>query len=282
LFAESSIRIEGLNRFAFASRKLPEYMHWRLSLCDGCDLLYADPAPRPEDLANLYRDADFDSGEEAHHASRTYGGFLPRIISHLPDLNGAVDIGTGDGAFLQELLAVGFRNVVGIEPSAAPIDKADPSVRHLIRQDIFRSDSFEPNSLSLVTCFQTIEHLADPLSFCSHACSALKPGGALFLIGHNRRAASAKLLGRKSPIFDIEHLQLFSPASTRALLHVAGFSRIETYAVFNRYPLKYWAKLFPFPAGIKRRVLGALQATRPGCWVIPLPAGNLAAIAYKS
>src|SRR5271166_6082844 len=181
LFAESNIRVEELDRFAFASRKLPEYMHWRLSRCDGCDLIYADPAPRPEDLANLYRDADFDSGEEAHHASRTYGGFLPRIISQLPDRNGAVDIGTGDGAFLQELLAAGFQNVVGIEPSTAPIEKADPAVRHLIRQDIFRSDSFEPNSLSLVTCFQTIEHLADPLSFCSLAWRALKPGGALFL-----------------------------------------------------------------------------------------------------
>ena len=96
------------------------------------------------------------------------------------------------------------------------------------------------------------------------------------------RAASAKLLGRKSPIFDIEHLQLFSPASMRALLDSAGFSRIETYSVFNRYPLKYWAKLFPFPAGVKRHVLGGLQVTRPGLWVIPLPAGNLASIAYKS
>jgi SAM-dependent methyltransferase len=281
LFAEANFSIESLDGFAFASRKLPEYMHWRLSVCDGCDLLYADPAPRPEELAVLYKEAEFDSREEAHHAARTYGRFLPRILSRLPDRKGAVDIGTGDGAFLQELLAAGFENVSGIEPSTAPIEKADPSVRHLIRQDIFRANSFQPDSLSLITCFQTIEHLADPLSFCRHAHRALKPGGALFLIGHNRRAASAKLLGRKSPIFDIEHLQLFSPASMRALLDSAGFSRIETYPVFNRYPLKYWARLFPFPAGVKRHVLGCLQATRPGRWVIPLPAGNLAAIAQK-
>ena len=193
-----------------------------------------------------------------------------------------MDIGTGDGAFLKELLAAGFETVSGIEPSTAPIEKADPSIRQLIHQDVFRSSSFQPDSLSLITCFQTIEHLADPLSFCSHVYRALKPGGALFLIGHNRRAASAKLLGRKSPIFDIEHLQLFSPASMRALLDSAGFSRIETYPVFNRYPLKYWAKLFPFPKGLKSGLMAHLDKSRVGRWVVPLPAGNLAAIAFKS
>ena len=63
---------------------------------------------------------------------------------------------------------------------------ADPSIRPLIRHDIFRPGLFPDGSFSLVTCFQTIEHLADPLSFCRDAWRALKPGGALFLIGHDR------------------------------------------------------------------------------------------------
>jgi hypothetical protein len=179
------------------------------------------------------------------------------------------------------LLAAGFENVSGIEPSTAPIEKAAPSIRPLIRQGIFRSDSFEPNSLSLITCFQTIEHLSDPLSFCRHARAALKPGGAIFLIGHNWRAFSAKVLGRKSPIFDIEHLQLFSPRSLRGLLHSAGFTGVEIHTVFNRYPLHYWTKLFPLSDPLKRRVLAMLQVTSFGRWVVPLPAGNLAAIAYN-
>ena len=211
LFAKEHIDLDRLDEFAFASRKLPEYMHWRLAECRRCDLLYADPAPPPEELATLYRDADFDSTGEARLAGRTYGQFLGSIARKLPDLIGAADIGTGDGVFLSELLAAGFRDVVGIEPSTAPIEKADESVRALIRHDIFKPDSFPAGSLSLVTCFQTIEHLPDPLSFCRDAWTALKPGGGVFLIGHNRRALSAKVMGRKSPIFDIEHLQLFSP-----------------------------------------------------------------------
>src|SRR5262249_28348151 len=150
-----------------------------------------------------------------------------------PDRAAVVDIGTGDGSFLKELLAAGFEYVAGIEPSKAPIDAADPSIRRLIRHDRFREDSFAAESLSLITCFQTIEHLSAPLDFCMAAKRALKPGGGLFLIGHNRRAISAQILGRKSPIYDIEHLQLFSAGSLRRLLTASGFSRVEIMPVFN-------------------------------------------------
>src|SRR3954447_9752179 len=102
LFAEANVDAEALGRFAFASRKLPEYMHWRLVACRRCDLLYADPAPSPEDLSSLYRDAGFDSREEARPASRTYARFLPRIARRLPARAGAADIGTSDGVFLNE------------------------------------------------------------------------------------------------------------------------------------------------------------------------------------
>jgi SAM-dependent methyltransferase len=280
-FADANVDLEALDGFAFASRKLPEYMHWQLMECRRCDLLYAAPAPPVEELARLYDNADFASREEARYASRTYGRILGRIVRKLPDRVGAVDIGTGDGVFLHELLAAGFREVAGIEPSAAPIEAADASVRPLIRHDIFRPNSFPAGSLSLITCFQTIEHLADPLTFCRDALRALKPGGALFLIGHNRRAVSAKLLGRKSPIFDIEHMQLFSPPSVRNLLKTAGFSEVEVRTVYNQYPVRYWAQLFPFPKRMKTVLLGFLKTTRLGRLLVPLPAGNFAAVAYK-
>lgn len=281
LFAEANVDPAALGRFAFASRKLPEYMHWRLVECARCDLVYADPAPSPGDLPALYRDAAFDSGAEALHAGRTYARFLPRIVGRLPDLDAAADVGTGDGAFLRELLAAGFSRVTGVEPSTDPVRSADPSVRPFIVHDVFRPDTFPPGSQSLVCCFQTIEHLPDPLSFCRDALAALKPGGALFLIGHNRRALSAKVLGFKSPIYDVEHLQLFSPASLHRLLASAGFSGVEVRPFLNRYPLDYWARLFPAPAALKRRALRLLSHTPAGRWVVPLPAGNLAAVAYR-
>jgi SAM-dependent methyltransferase len=281
VFAEADFDLERLDRFAFASRKLPEYMHYRLIACPTCDLLYASPLPTLDRLARAYQEADFDSSEEARYASRTYARFLPAIVRRIPDRDGALDIGTGDGAFLEQLLANGFCNVVGVEPSAAPIAAARDEIRPLIRHSLFRADDFEPGRFSLVTCFQTIEHVYDPLAIAHAAHSLLKDGGAALFICHNRRALSAKLLGRKSPIFDIEHLQLFSPSSARALLERCGFADVEIKTVVNRYPLQYWMKLFPLPARVKSKVLTALSRSGIGRLPLSAPVGNIAAIGIK-
>jgi SAM-dependent methyltransferase len=270
-----------LDKYAFASRKRPEYMHLRLVECLACDLLYSSPAPRREALEQAYHEAAFDASTESRYAALTYGAFLPRIARLLPDRDGALDVGTGDGAFLRELLDAGFRNVVGVEPSAAPIAAADPSVRELIRHGLFRPEDFASQQFRLVTCFQTMEHVFDPLQVCRDAFRVMKSGGAFFVVCHNRRAVLARLLGRRSPIYDIEHLQLFSPPSLRTLLERAGFGRIEIHPVVNRYPASYWAKLAPAPPRLKDALLAMLGKTGLGRLTIPAPVGNLAAIALR-
>ena len=50
VFAKADFDLERLDEFAFASRKIPEYMHYRLLSCPVCDLLYATPIPKIEIL----------------------------------------------------------------------------------------------------------------------------------------------------------------------------------------------------------------------------------------
>ncbi len=281
IFAPENLDPAKIGAYSFASRKIPEYMHARLIECPTCDVVYANPAIVVDELASAYEEAAFDSQEMAGHAARTYGACVRRILPKLADLQGALDIGTGDGAFLRELIDAGFKDVVGVEPSRAPIEAAGADVRPLIRQGMFQTDTFAPESFRLISCMQTIEHLRDPLTICRDSLRALKPGGAFLLVGHNRRAVSAKVLGRKSPIFDIEHLQLFSPRSFQRLLAEAGFEGITVKPIMNRYPMHYWARLFPFPNGLKKRFLQRLQRSFVGRTMIPLPAGNLSAIGFK-
>ncbi|MEA2567399.1 MAG: hypothetical protein QOD49_2576, partial [Actinomycetota bacterium] len=121
VFAEQKIDPAALDGLAFASRKQPEYMHYRLVACGVCDLIYASPAPGPETLAGAYLTAGFDSSEESKWAARTYRSLLRPVLGSLTsptgNLGSALDIGAGDGAFLEELLAAGFRHVEGVEPS---------------------------------------------------------------------------------------------------------------------------------------------------------------------
>jgi SAM-dependent methyltransferase len=281
VFAEARYDLAKLDRHAFASRKVPEYMHYRLVLCPTCDLVYASPVPSAEGLARAYDEAAFDSGEEAACAARTYGRLLAGIVGTLADRGTAIDVGTGDGAFLGELAAAGFSTVIGVEPSAAPIAAAAEHVRPWIRHGTFREEDFAAGAASLVTCFQTLEHLPDPAAFCRSAFRLLKPGGAVFFVGHDYRALPNRLMGRRSPIYDIEHLQLFSRRALGEMLRRTGFTSIDVRPITNRYPLHYWLKLAPLPTALKRRLCAAARATWLGRLQLPLPVGNLAAVGFK-
>jgi SAM-dependent methyltransferase len=281
VFAESNFRAEGLDRFAFASRKLPEYLHTRLLICVSCDLVYSSPALEQQVLADCYRDADFDSGLESAFAAQSYASLLQPVLQSLPKPLSALDIGCGDGAFLTRLRAAGVENVEGIEPSTAPLQAAVPEIRDKIRWGIFEPADYPANSFSLITCFQVMEHIWDPLELSKGALKLLKPGGALAIIVHDRRAISAKLLGHKSPIFDIEHLQLFTRVSCERLLKEAGFTDISVRSIWNTYPLHYWLKLFPFPRGWKLKIIALAKFLGIANISLSIPPGNLLVLAKR-
>ena len=136
-------------------------------------------------------------------------------------------------------------------------------------------------ALALITCLQTFEHPFDPAQMCRDAFRFLRPGGAVLFVGHNRRSISARIMRQKSPIFDVEHLQLFSLDSARRLVSEAGFVNVEVGRLLNRYPIGYWTKLLPLPLAMKRTLIGLLNASRVSRLAMTLPAGNLFAIGYK-
>jgi SAM-dependent methyltransferase len=279
IFAESNVDPSKLDAFAFASRKLPEYMHHRLVKCPVCTLVYSCPVPPPDSLAQAYEEAHFDSSEEGRCAARTYAGYLAKFVDRLPDRDGALDIGAGDGAFLKELLDLRFTRITGVEPSSAPIAAAEPDVKGLLVRDIFRAENYDPGTYSLITCFQTIEHVPGPSALARDAFSLLRPGGALFIIGHNLNSLSAKVLGMRSPIFDIEHMQLFTIKTARELLRRAGFERIEAYGTVNRYPMHYYAKLLPIPN--KAAVLRMMKSSPVGKIALSAALGNLGVVGFR-
>jgi SAM-dependent methyltransferase len=277
LFAEQSLDMAALDEHAFASRKRPELMRLRLVDCPVCDLVYASPLPSPEALAQAYEAAAFDSAEEARYAARSYAEQMEDLFARLPDRRGALDIGTGEGAFLAELLKRGFTEVAGVEPSSAPIAAAPAEIGKLIEHGVFEPGIRPPASLSLVTCFQTIEHVPDPAEMVRGAAALLKPGGVLAIVCHNRRAPVNRALGLRSPIVDVEHMQLFSPRSAAELLRRAGLRDVGHRPIRNRYPVRYWARLTPLPPRAHTAVSSALEKTGIAGRPLTIPVGNLLA-----
>lgn len=276
LHREENFSLSGLNEFSFASRKEPELFHLRLYLCENCDLIYANPAlPQPM-VEKEYENAAFDSGVEASYAARTYSSYLPNKKT----IKSALDIGCGGGEFLLELHKKGVEKVQGIEPSSQVIATADSRVKNFIKQGFFEKKNYREGDFDLISCFQTFEHVSDPLALSRDAYHLLENGGRFYVISHNFRGVVNRILGAKSPIYDIEHLQLFSPKSLRKILELAGFKQIKIFPILNTYPLFYAVKLAPkIPA--KKQVIELIKKIKIGYIPMLLPIGNIAAIATK-
>jgi SAM-dependent methyltransferase len=281
LFLDACLDPARLTGASFAARKEPEFMCYRLLRCAGCATVYAAAAPPAALLARAYAAADYDSGEAAALAADTYAAALAPTLAALPRRGRALEIGTGTGALLERLLQAGFAEAVGIEPSRAAIAAAAPAVRGLIRAGVFAEADFAPASFDLIACCQTLEHVPAPRALVRACARLLRPGGALALVTHDHAAPLNRLLGRRSPIIDIEHLQLFSRPGLERLLRDAGLSPQAMHALVNRYPLRYWLRLTPLPGGLKRAVAGLLARWHLDGVRLGVNVGNLLAVGRK-
>lgn len=266
---------------SFASRKVPEYMSHAMVCCRTCDLAYVDRPPSVASLAASYHAADYDSAEEAEDAADAYGRALQTVLGLLKGRRAALEIGTGTGAFLERLQSLGFAELVGVEPSSAAIAAAPANRQPWIREGIFEEKDFAAESFDLICCFMTLEHVQDPGALVASAYRLLKPGGVFVGVTHDRRAMLNRLLGRRSPIVDIEHMQLFSADSARRLLQHEGYTAVDGTSFRNRYRPSYWLRLVPMPGGLKKMLTGLLR----GSWLdrrrLSVNVGNFMSWGFK-
>lgn len=280
-FADERIDQARVGALTYASRKPPEFMCLRLVRCHTCDLVYAPTPPAEDFLQEAYGEAAFDSGPEALAAAQTYAAALAAHLPGLAGRHGAVDVGAGSGPLLPFMQEQGFTPVIGIEPSRAAIEAAPPAVRPMLREGMFSPALLEGETLSLITSFMTLEHLPDPGQFVATAHGLLEPGGAIAVVVHDWRAPLNRLLGLRSPIIDVEHLQLFSPRALRELLQRTGFERIALQPIRNAYPLRYWLRLTPLPAGAKGFLLRMLERLGLADRKFAMNVGNMLAVGFK-
>ena len=245
-------KISGLS---FASRKEPEFMCHRLVECPECGLIYADQPPDEVVLANSYHMADYDSSEEANDAAHSYIEAIAPTLRLLKHRDRTLEIGTGTGVFLECLAKEGFSQVEGIEPSSKAIAAAPAHRRAWIREGMFNEHDHSQESFDLICCFMTMEHVRDPLSVAEAAFRLLRPGGAFVTVTHDCKGWLNRMLGKRSPIIDLEHMQLFSAQSICYLFNKVGYENVSTVAFANRYSFHYWLKLCPFPSFIKQTIL---------------------------
>lgn len=261
LFLREKIDPDLLSSFSYASRKNPEFMRHELMQCPNCDLVYASSPPKKNELAKAYHSSNFDSNQEANDAAYSYLKSIKPIIKKLRSKNSALEIGCGTGVFLELLKKEGFLVVKGIEPSTSAIKSAPKHRKSWFKKGIFNSNDFKPNTFDLICCFMTMEHVHDPLETAINVRKLLKPGGIFVTVTHDYRNIVNKILGERSPIIDIEHMQIFSNQSIQETFKKAKFKNIKTHTFANSYKLSYWVRLTPIQKKFKEKFINIINKT---------------------
>ena len=277
----STLTPKAFDARTFSARRLPDRVHYRMVKCNKCGLVRADPAADSAEVAGLYARSTFDYGTEVTNLTRTYGRYLGKLDRHGPQRDGLVEVGCGNGFFLEEALRRGYRNVRGIEPSHAAIESAPPSVKALIVEDVLREGVVPDQSASVACLFHVFDHLPEPAEALDELRRILKPGGLALILNHDVDAPSAKALGARSPIVDVEHYYLYSRATLGKLAEAHGYEVVESGSVWNDYSAGYVARLVPLPGGVKRGLQDFLKTTRLAKPTVRVPLGNLYVIARR-
>jgi SAM-dependent methyltransferase len=272
---------DALNPEIFSARRLPDRVHYRMVRCDHCGLIRSDPIADRRLLDALYVRSAFSYDEEVPALRRTYGRYLDRARKRATRCQRLLEIGCGNGFFLEEAHARGVAEVWGVEPSEAAVVAAADWLRPQLVCDVMRQGLFPEDHFDLICIFQVFDHISDPADLLAECKRVLRPGGLVLALNHNVSAVSARLLGERSPIVDIEHTYLYTPDTMRKIFTAAGFKIVEGGAVRNDYSLYYLTRLLPLPGLLKRAALSVLKWTGLGKCSMTVPLGNLYQIARK-
>jgi len=265
----------------FSARRLPDQIHYRLVRCNTCGLVRSDPIANRALLERLYAQASFDYGQEVENLKATYRRYLDRLQDY-GDVGGALlEIGCGNGFFLEEALKCGYTIVQGVEPGKGIVEQAKENIRPNIVCDVMHPGLFPPMTFDAICLFQVFDHIADPNELLSECYKILKPNGLMLFINHNISSFSARLLKEKSPIVDIEHTYLYSPTTMQKIVLKHNFEVNAIMPVANRYSLHYYARLVPLPPAVKKVLLQLLDSTSVGKLPLSVSLGNLCLIAQK-
>jgi len=270
----SNVKKETFNAEVFSARRLPDRQHYQWVRCISCGLLRSDPI-REANLTQLYEESTFDYSNEVNGLKKTYLGLMRKAIGRDAPARSIFEVGGGNGFFLEAAKDFGFEKIAGVEPSYAAISAAREDVKPHLIASMMSNSALPKNSFQVGVMFHTLDHLQDPIQALSDCLDALEPGGFFIAAVHNERSWSARILGERSPIIDVEHTYLYSQKTGIQIFEKAGFKNVRYGTYSNHYSLAYILHLLPISRKFRKFVLDSWAKKLLSRIKIIVPLGNI-------
>lgn len=208
--------------------------------CNRCGLHYVTPRLKPGVLIESVYDEGYWSSDAAKDRGytdyradaplylKTYQRRKSVVARHFPRPGRVLDVGCAAGYFLSVMQKEGWQ-VVGYEPSDAIRAQAQERLGGApVHGGALEAAPLEPGSFDLVSFWDVIEHVPDPIQTLRFVRTLLKPTGKLLIETQNVQSRAAKWMGKKWQHYKhAEHIYHFDPGTLLKLFEAAGFELLE-------------------------------------------------------
>ena len=206
---------------------------YQMVRCTGCGLVYVGEDPSQIDFNALYGQAYYTGGSDSvfadylgeEAARRRHARRKLALLRHLPPRvarhGRLLDIGCAAGFFLAEARA--HYEVQGVELSAWSSAYARDRLGLPVFTGTLAQASLPADRFDVVTLWDVIEHVPDPVPLLAEAARVLRPGGRLVLSTGDLGSAYAQAQGAGWHLMTPPwHLTMFSRATLARAAALAG------------------------------------------------------------
>ncbi len=218
---------------------------YEIRQCKDCRAYYLWPFPTKEMLAKAYDVSYYGTNEtkfKAGPVEKVLDGFRKhragKLAQKLPPRARILDIGCGNGNFLEFLSAISDFELHGIERDMKAASRAMSKQGMTIKTTPLEAGDYPDNYFDAITLFHVFEHLPNAAETLEIIDSILKPGGILYLSFPNIGSLQALLFrGKWLHLDPPRHLLFFTPKEFKALMIKKNFvcQRIN-YISFEQNP----------------------------------------------
>lgn len=261
---------------------------FHLFQCPDCRTGFRFPLPSEQELRDLYDASLFASpGRRDYYiddrlsAEINSAKSLALVRRHWYGKGKLLDCGCGFGHFLAYARDHGGFEVAGCELSGFAVKQASQMYHLTLQEATIRKSRFQEH-FDVITLWDVIEHLPDPLESLQYLVEHLSPGGLVFLSTGDRFSPAARFFGRRWSILNpSQHLFYFSPASIDALLARCRLQRIGLYRPGRIYNVRYIGQKLHENISILKPLGYLIRTLSPRNFRIPINLGDIMVVVAK-
>ena len=149
-----------------------------------------------------------------------------------------LDIGAAAGMFVKVAQDAGYE-ACGVEPSVWMSNFAKERYGVTVFPGVLEDARFDDASFDIVTMWDVLEHVPDPMATLREVKRILKPGGFLVVNYPRIDDPLAKIFGRKWWFLLSVHLFYFTPKTLLSYMEKLGFEKIAHRPHFQKLSYDY-------------------------------------------